>query len=227
MAFRANEEAEDGFKQAERYLCNPRHFSPEELKSGREWFSEAVEWWGPVVNSYPNWHPIMAEGRDNRSPILLPDDRCGYSEIDHLVTLKNAFITCPYSGGEEILKAVNNFEPLRGHAARLCAEKIDVPLYYEGTTPILVTCEWNFPLEEDGTISSRCALALMLEEELAGWPGAQVGETWETMQPCILGNPHGSRSSLFVNEKTGQLMKKAWALLNEGRVFGPVFDRTV
>ena len=49
-----------------------------------------------------------------------------------------------------------------------------------------------------------------------------MAETWRTMSPYFLGRPHGGRSSLFVNQETGQAMKTVWtALINSG-VFGPI-----
>ena len=42
------------------------------------------------------------------------------------------------------------------------------------------------------------------------------------MRGYFLGKPNGSRSSLFVNQETGQKMKKIWeALINTG-MFGPI-----
>ena len=66
------------------------------------------------------------------------------------------------------------------------------------------------------------AMPLLLEKELPMWKWADVAETWETMRPYFLGNPHGARSSLFVSQETGQAMKKVWnALINTG-MFGPI-----
>jgi hypothetical protein len=42
------------------------------------------------------------------------------------------------------------------------------------------------------------------------------------MQPYLLGAPHGSRSSLFVTQETGQTIKKVWNLLINTGMFGPI-----
>ena len=59
-----------------------------------------------------------------------------------------------------------------------------------------------------------------LPEVAAGDP--ILAEDREPMLPYFLGRPHGRRSSLFVNQGTGQAMKKVWnALINTG-MFGPI-----
>ena len=64
--------------------------------------------------------------------------------------------------------------------------------------------------------------SLMLEEEVPCWREAQLAETWETMRYYILGSPHGSRSSLFVNQETGQALKNIWKALIHTGMFGPI-----
>jgi hypothetical protein len=49
-----------------------------------------------------------------------------------------------------------------------------------------------------------------------------AAETWDTMRPYFLGRPHGSRSSLFVNQETGQAIKKVWEALTHTDMFGPI-----
>lgn len=54
------------------------------------------------------------------------------------------------------------------------------------------------------------------------WQTAEVAETWESMRSNFLGKPHGKRSSLFVNQETGQGIKKIWeSLINTG-MYGPI-----
>ena len=102
------------------------------------------------------------------------------------------------------------------------AKKVDIPLYHENANPIMVTCEWNHIHQSDGSISQRASIALMLSEELKFWNSAQVAERWETMRPYLLGRPCGSKSSLFVNQRTGQAMKKAFEAMVMGGTFGPL-----
>ena len=51
------------------------------------------------------------------------------------------------------------------------------------------------------------AVPLLLEKEVPAWRKFDVDQSWETMRPFLLGSPHGSRSSLFVNQETGQSIK--------------------
>lgn len=102
------------------------------------------------------------------------------------------------------------------------AEKLDAQLYHPDATPVLVSCQWLRPLNRDGTIPAALAAPLLLERELAAWRQAQVAETWKTMAPYILGQPCGSRSSLFINEENGQILKTLWNTLIDTGIFGPV-----
>ena len=95
-------------------------------------------------------------------------------------------------------------------------------LYNPNATPVLVRCNWNNSLDEDGMIPLSIAMPLLLEKEVPCWQWAQVAETWETMRPYFLGRPHGSRSSLFVNQETGQAMKRVWNALIGTGMFGPI-----
>ncbi len=51
---------------------------------------------------------------------------------------------------------------------------------------------------------------------------AQVAETWWSMRSYLLGEPHGSRSSLLVNQYTGGHMRKILEALNNSGMYGPV-----
>jgi hypothetical protein len=42
------------------------------------------------------------------------------------------------------------------------------------------------------------------------------------MRPYLLGEPHGSRSSLFVGQDTALAMKKIYLAMCESGMFGPV-----
>lgn len=58
--------------------------------------------------------------------------------------------------------------------------------------------------------------------EVPCWKWAEVAETWERMRPHFLGMPCGKRSSLFVNQETGQAMKKIWEALIYSGMYGPI-----
>ena len=71
-------------------------------------------------------------------------------------------------------------------------------------------------------IPKSIAVPLMLEVEVPNWRHSEVAECWDTMKPYLLGAPHGSRSSLFVNQETGQVIKSIWnSIINTG-MFGPI-----
>ena len=106
--------------------------------------------------------------------------------------------------------------------ATIQAEYLQASLYQPTATPILVSCEWDKALPMDGMIPKSWAIPLILEKEVPCWRWAQCAESWATMRPYLLGCPHGSRSSLFVNQETGQTIKNIWnALINTG-MFGPI-----
>ncbi|MEG6777262.1 hypothetical protein V2A01_33720, partial [Pseudomonas aeruginosa] len=66
------------------------------------------------------------------------------------------------------------------------------------------------------------AMPLILEKEVPSWQWAEVAETRDTMRPYFLGRPHGSRSSRFVSQETGQAITKIWnALIYTGK-YGPI-----
>lgn len=76
--------------------------------------------------------------------------------------------------------------------------------------------EWR----KDGTIPSNAAIGLMLESEVPNWRNAVYSESWEDMRGQLMGYPHGARSSLFVNQQTGQKMKSFWNQLIKTGVLG-------
>lgn len=223
MPFRANEEITNGRRDALAKLLG-RSIEPNRLERSTKDLHELLDRYGPVVQAYPSWHPLVCDKPDHRSPETLPSDRSGYRGLDHTVYLRGGFITCPYGGGDDVLKSVDEIsrrDATKG-VAHISAEKIDAQLYHPGATPILVTCEWQRPLNRDGTIPTALAIPLLLERELPCWRDAEVAENWKTMAPYILGRPYGSRSSLFVNEETGQALKAFWNHLINTGMFGPI-----
>ena len=223
MAFRANEEISNGRRDALGKLLG-RSIEADKLEHSTSVLRDLLEKYGPVVHAYPYWHPLVLDNADHQSPETLPSERCGYQGLDHTVYLRGGFITCPYDGGQAILKSVDELagrDASKG-IADIRAEKIDAQLYHPNAQPVLVTCEWQRRLNRDGTIPTALAVPLLLEREMPAWRGAQAAETWKTMAPYILGRPCGSRSSLFVNEETGQALKTLWNMLINTGMFGPI-----
>lgn len=223
MAFRADEAAQNGREQAERYLVTGlRGFDEAERDRSKKALGAIIDELGPVVDRYPIWHPLVGnQAREWAAhPSSIPDDRCGYKGLDHTIFFANGFITCPYQGEQDVITSVNALP--ENPAAIITAEVLDVHLYNPTAIPVLVKCEWEKPLNPDGTIPLSVAMPLILENELPCWRWSQVGETWETMRPYFLGTPHGSRSSLFINQETGQAIKKIWNALIATEMFGPI-----
>jgi len=202
-------------------LRSPKVYSPKEVKEIRAWLHEMTSRWGPVVESYPSWHPLVAAANLKRpDPMITPERNSRYGDIDHTVLFRNAFLSCPYSKGDNLLKSVREIQ--YPECVYVQAERVGLSLYQKNANPILVSCDWHWSSQPDGTISQRSAVALMIEEEMKAWNDAQVGETWNTMRPYLLGHPCGKRSSLFVNQKTGQAMRKVFETIMNAGVFGPI-----
>ena len=219
MAFRADEARSLGAERARSYLVS-RTIEPDQRAASETAFLNIIDELGPVIESYPSWHPLVAAQTNPQSPSTTPDRGCRYKGLDHTVYFAKGFVTCPYDDGQEVMDAVDELPP--HPIATISAERLDAQLYHPGTTAVLVRCEWDRPLPIDGMIPKSRAMPLLLEQELPCWRWSKKGETWETMLPYFLGRPHGRRSSLFVNQDTGQAMKKIWnALINTG-MFGPI-----
>ncbi len=223
MAFRADESARLGRDEAERYLIpRAREVDESERERSKEALLDIIDELGPSISCYPTWHPLVCN-HDDQFPVTTPSQDCGYKGLDHTRYFVNGFITCPYTASgkaEEVIKSVNSlpYHP----AATITAEKLDVQLYHPDATPVLVRCNWNKPLPMDGFIPLSIAMPLLLEKEIPCWRWSHLAETWESMRPYFLGAPHGSRSSLFVSQETGQAMKRIWESLIYTGMFGPI-----
>ena len=184
-------------------------------EKGREEFERLTRELGTSITSYPYWHPILTIPRGQ-------GDGCGgilnslYKGIDHTIQFVRGFVTCPY--GEETANAlVDSVNQLAG----LNAYRTDTPLYNDHAYPVVVEAT-EVSLEADGTIRSRDALAWCVQELVRNAHDAQVAETWWNMRSDLLGEPHGSRSSLLVNQYTGGHMRKILDALNNSGMYGPV-----
>lgn len=226
MAFRAQEEAIGGRVAAvERFIT--KYLNTDKRAESELALNRLIDEWGPVVSAYPAWHPIVTSApgyvrKEFSHPHTRPFEKTGYRGLDHTILLKNAFITCPYGGAETILESVERLEDTS--FAQIRAEALDFELYHRNATPVLVKCIWSYPMESDGTIPKRLAVPLMLEQEVPMWRWSEVAETWATMRSYILGSPHGSRSSLFVNQETGQTLKSLYKTLIETGMYGPIYQ---
>ena len=223
MAFRADEAAGVRHEQAEAYLVpRPRCAGEAERVRSKEALQDIVDELGPVVDTYPTWHPLVCN-HNSQQPTTMPGDQCGYKGLDHTTLFAQGFISCPYTESGKAEKIIESVNALPRHpVARITAEKLDVMPYHPDTPPVLVKCEWHKPLDADGMIPLSIAMPFILEQVFQCRRWSAVAETWETMRPYFLGSPHGSRSSLFVSQETGQAIKKIWNALIYTGMFGPI-----
>ena len=220
MAFRADEAAQRGYEQAQAYLIpGPQYAEHAVRERSKDALANIVDKIGPAVDTYPTWHPLV-RSHEQGELVTSPSDRCGYKGLDHTRHFAKGFITCPYGDGQEVIDSVNALLP--HPIAHISAERLDVKLYHPDATPILVTCNWERTLGQDGLIPLSTAMPLLLEHEVPCWRWSEVAETWETMRYYFLGSPHGARSSLFVNQETGQAIKKVWNAIIHTGMYGPI-----
>lgn len=221
MAFRADESAQAGLQSAESYLLNGIRGDETAWRQSKAFFEDIIDELGPVIDTYPMWHPLVCNYKDHSSPSIIPSQDCGYRGLDHTVYFANGFITCPYDDGQRVLDSVEALAP--HDAAYIHAERLDVKLYQMNANPILVRCDWLEKFQRPGfAIPLRVAMPLILMQEVPSWRDAEVAETWETMRPYLLGKPHGARSSLFIDQEAGQSIKKIWNLLINTGMFGNI-----
>lgn len=223
MAFRAEDASRERLGEMLSYFVPlPRDLSADEREKSRQVIFDLEDELGPAVEGYPSWHPLVRH-HDEREPCTIPGTECGYVGLDHTRYFRNGFVTCPYTASGKAEQVIKSVASLPSHPiASITAEKLDVTLYSPLATPVVVKCVWSKRMEADGMIPLSVAMPLLLEQELPCWRWSELAETWETMRPYFLGRPHGSRSSLFVSQETGQSIKKIWSLLIYTGMFGPI-----
>lgn len=219
MPFRADESADVNYDKALRYLTRSL---PNSLRQkAKEHLDDLVDDLGPVVDRYPSWHPIVANQKAPHAPQTTPSKLCGYNGIDHTILFRDGFLACPY--GTKNKDLIDSVKKLPSHPLYLLvAQELKAQLYHEEAKPVIVKCHWMMATPADRTVPMRLAIGCLLEQELPAWQKSDHAETWDTMRAYFLGEPCGSRSSLFVNERTGQGLKRLWNTLIQSGVFGPI-----
>lgn len=221
MAFRTDEEIERGIKNFKSQFI-PRNLSDEDRWRSEDKLDEIMTKYGPPIDTYPTWHPLVSQHED-KEPCIWPSFECGYRGLDHTRGFVNAFITCPYNNGENIFKSVDDLNKSKlNNLAHLWVERLDEKFYSTDATSILVFCEWKKISGPLTMIPASLAIPAMLLKEVPCVEWSELGETWETMRQYFLGSPHGSRSSLFVDQNTAGAMKKIWEILINTGAFGPI-----
>ena len=188
-------------------------------EAGREVFEEILVLLGNSVETYPNWHPILTTPPHNsKESVSSLSELKTYVGIDHTVLFVKGFVTCPYSEDKanQLMDAVNTTLGLEAH-------RLESPLYSDNAYPVVIQVS-DIELEADGTIRSRDALAWCAQFLVKNARSAHLAETWWNMRSCILGQPHGSRSSLLVNQHSGGHMRKILEALNNSGMYGPIHE---
>lgn len=218
MEFRSNSVATQQDNEAISYLT--KNLSDPLAAEVR--VQELIEKLGHCVATYPDWHPILTAPPSNTSHYVSSLYQVhAYRHNDHTRCFVRGFVTCPYSE-ERADKLVSELNGVSG----LWARRLDEPLYSDDAYPVVVeACE--VILEADGTIRSRDALAWFVQKMAQSAATAQVAETWWNMRTYILGRPHGSRSSLLVNQYTGGHMRKILEALNNSGMFGEIKEESL
>lgn len=111
--FRANEDSEKLRVEAFDYLLMKENFpwrkdnsgiiSAEDRQRSEHALTVICGRLGPVITSYPEWHPIIALGRDKSLDTQITP--C-FPSLDHTRFMANGIITCPYGGTDELIAAV-------------------------------------------------------------------------------------------------------------------------
>lgn len=218
MEFRAPSVATEQNANAVKYLTE----SLTDVEAGQDTVASLISELGHAVDGYPDWHPLLTSPQNSSNGhVAYLSQVKEYAGIDHTVEFVKGFITCPYSDDTacKIVDAVKNI-------SGLSAYQLKTPLYADSAYPVVVSAD-NVVLEADGTIRSRDALTWFTQQTVKEAWDAQVAETWWNIRPYILGRPHGSRSSLFVNQHTGVHMRKILETLNNSGMFGPIKESSL
>ena len=188
-------------------------------EAGRRQVEKLIDELGNAVLMYPDWHPILtAPPRTGFEHVSSMSQLKTYEELDHTQEFVRGYVTCPYSdkSADQLVGAVNQVEGLYAY-------RLDEPLYSDHAYPVVVVAH-GVELEADGTIRSRDALTWFVQQTAAAATNAQVAETWWNIRTSLLGKPHGSRSSLFVNQHTGVHMRKILEAMNDSGMFGQILE---
>lgn len=191
-------------------------------EAGRSALNNLISELGGAIESFPDWHPILTAPQNGSTEHATYLSHLKiYDAIDHTRRFVRGFITCPYSDekANQLVEDINQVPWLE-------ARRLEYPLYADNAYPVVVkACEVE--LEADGTIRSRDALRWFAQLSVNAAQSAQVAETWWNIRSCILGLPHGSRSSLLVNQHTGVHMRKILEALNNSGMYGPIKESSL
>lgn len=209
-------------RQAMNYLIK-RDLSAHERLPLVAGFERLLKELGPVVKSYPSWHPLVARSKRTMSgnPPTIPNSTTGYEGLDHTVYFAHGFITCPYQDAEKVI--ASSEARYDDSEAYIEAEQIDLPFYSKSCQCVVVRCVWT-KLNDDMTVPSSIAVPLMMEAELPQWRKASVAEDFTTMRPYLYGAPNTAKGSAFVDKKTTTLIRDIYKSMVMSGMYGPERD---
>jgi len=221
MAFRVPEAIEEGLLRAETKLIS--RLTPENRENSRIELQSVIHRYGPVIDYYPYWHPLVSFSPEHGHAAVDPRNiykfENGNGILDHTIFLRNAIISCSRRNTTDIVDWLSK-QP-EDPEASLRVHKLGFPLYSEGCEAILIVCEWNAYMESGHFIPPCIAIPRLLETELPNRFSSTKPESWITVRSMVLGEPCGARSSLFVRPETGQKLKRIWNELMDSGAFGP------
>ncbi|WP_273728862.1 hypothetical protein [Brucella gallinifaecis] len=218
MEFRAPAVAQQQNSKAISYLTK----NLKDPEAGRQQVEELIKDLGNVVDAFPDWHPILTmPPREGNSHVSSLSQLPIYKGCDHTVNFVRGFVTCPYDkvAADKMVAVINIIPGLHGY-------RLDDALYADNAYPVVVECS-ELELDADGTIKGRQALAWFVKLSSEEAFTSHVAETWWNVKECILGIPHGSRSSLFVNQHTGVHMRKIHEAMIASGMFGDIKESSL
>lgn len=216
---------EDLTLHAIKYLT-PNDATEEESMEVKKFIENLIRIFGPVIETYPTWHPLMLKNKLNHDHTT-PTRSCGYNGVDHTIKFANAFVTCPYS-------SIKIIESLSESKLEVEYSLLDIKLYSKTAIPIVVYYDWEYKRFDFNDLDNNCndfvkipkhfAVPLMMEHELLNWRGAFCGETFERMADYLLGTPRKKASSAFVGIEAGRSIKSMYEAMNKTGMFGGYVD---
>lgn len=176
--------------------------------------------YGPPLDFYPTWHPFVRD-HDPQHPCGFPCDRTGYEGLARVYPYATAFIArvFPYAV-EKFLASVTAKKTEWGP---LDVQPLKLRKYSDDIKPMfLVSFRFpdDLPMQPNGAINMGDAVRLMLTNELKLF--GELTEPWEALRADVLGRPAGARSSILVDQRTGQAMKNLWRTIEAAELFGPL-----
>ncbi len=176
----------------------------DERKKAIKFIDNLMKEYGPVVSRYPNWHPFEKVNDMVTNRLYF---------YDHPLFLRDAVLFAPYKESE---MQVREFFGQDG----FFVEKVDGPYHNKNCHLYLVSLIDDMKNGERKRYLDR---RLVIQALLGNWKPTEDAsvleyacwESWETMHRYLLGVPCGKRSSVFVDEETGQAIKRLYAVIGQ------------